>query len=134
MKYLTRNRKAFAAIVLNSAMISLMILSVFWKIAAFPDLYGIIENDGKSAAQTAYTTYLTNITGLAFMISNQLSISASINVIMQVPLQAPVMSRELANKMYSPTAYYLGRYLSNIIIQLLYPMIMILILYWNIDI
>ena len=53
---------------------------------------------------------------------------------MQVPLQAPVMSRELANKMYTPTAYYLGRYLSNIIIQLLYPMIMILVLYWNLDI
>lgn len=44
MKYLTRNRKAFAAIVFNSAMISLMVLSVFWKIAAFPDIYGILEN------------------------------------------------------------------------------------------
>lgn len=50
------------------------------------------------------------------MVSNQLSISASINVIIQVPLQAPVMKRELANKMYSPTAYYLGRFISNLIV------------------
>lgn len=44
------------------------------------------------------------------------------------------MKRELANKMYSPTAYFLGRFLSNMIIQVAYPMIMILILFWNIGI
>jgi hypothetical protein len=44
------------------------------------------------------------------------------------------MKRELANKMYSPTAYFLGRFLSNMIIQIFYPMIMILILFWNIGI
>jgi hypothetical protein len=64
------------------------------------------------------------------MISNQLSISASINVILQVPLQAPVMKRELANKMYSPTAYFLGRFTSTLVIQLLFPLIMILLLFW----
>ena len=68
------------------------------------------------------------------MVSNQLSISASINVILQVPLQAPVMQRELANKMYSPSAYFLGRYFSNILVQILYPMIMILWLFWFLDI
>jgi len=44
------------------------------------------------------------------------------------------MQRELANKMYSPTAYYLGRFISNLIVQILYPLIMILILFWLIDI
>lgn len=68
------------------------------------------------------------------MIANQLSISASINVILQVPLQAPVMKRELANKMYSPTAYFLGRYLSTLVIQLLYPLIMLTLLFWLIGI
>ena len=38
------------------------------------------------------------------MISNQLSMSASVNVIIQVALQAPVMKRELNSKMYSPTS------------------------------
>ena len=68
------------------------------------------------------------------MISNQLSISASINVIMQMPLQSPVMCRELANKMYSPSAYFLGRFFSNLLIQFMYPAIMILVLFWLIDI
>jgi ABC-type multidrug transport system permease subunit len=68
------------------------------------------------------------------MFSNQLSFSASINVLLQVPLQAPVMKRELANKMYTPTAYFLGRFVSNMIIQVAYPLIMILILFWNIGI
>lgn len=68
------------------------------------------------------------------MISNQLSFSASINVILQVPLQAPVMKRELANKMYSPSAYFLGRYTSNVIMQVFYPMVMILILFWGVSI
>ena len=64
------------------------------------------------------------------MMSNQLSFSASINVILQIPMQAPVMKRELANKMYSPTAYFLGRFLSNMILQIFYPLIMILVLFW----
>lgn len=44
------------------------------------------------------------------------------------------MQRELANKMYSPSAYFLGRYFSNILVQIMYPMIMILLLFWLVDI
>ena len=44
------------------------------------------------------------------------------------------MKRELANKMYSPTAYFLGRFASNMIIQIAYPLIMIFILFWNLGI
>jgi len=44
------------------------------------------------------------------------------------------MKRELANKMYSPSAYFLGRYFSNILVQILYPMIMIIMLFWFIGI
>jgi ABC-type multidrug transport system permease subunit len=42
------------------------------------------------------------------------------------------MQRELANKMYSPTAYFLGRFLSNLILQIFYPMIMIFVLFWGV--
>ena len=75
-----------------------------------------------------------NIRGLAFMLSNQLGISASMNAILQVPLQAPVMRRELANKMYSPSTYYLGRFTSNLVLQFLYPVIMLMSIFWFIDI
>jgi len=51
-----------------------------------------------------------------------------------MPLQAPVMRRELANKMYSPTAYFLARYTSNMLLQILYPAIMIISLFWAVGI
>jgi ABC-type polysaccharide/polyol phosphate export permease len=44
------------------------------------------------------------------------------------------MLRELANKMYSPTPYFLGRFISNLIVQLLYPIILILLLFWGLGI
>jgi hypothetical protein len=50
------------------------------------------------------------------MIANQLSTSGSISVVLQVPLQAPVMEREFANKMFSPSAYFLARFLSNMLV------------------
>jgi len=62
LKYLTRNRKAFAAIVFNSLIISLMIMSVFWKIGTFPDLLGMIgmppTPEGIAAATAAYAVYI----------------------------------------------------------------------------
>lgn len=44
------------------------------------------------------------------------------------------MTRELANKMYTPTAYFLGRFLSQLMIQVWVPIIMMLIIFWAIDI
>lgn len=44
------------------------------------------------------------------------------------------MRRELASKMYSPTTYYLGRFTSNMILQLGYPFIMIMTLFWTLGI
>jgi hypothetical protein len=42
------------------------------------------------------------------------------------------MRRELAGKMYSATAYYLGCFFSNLLISLLQPLIMVSILFYNI--
>ena len=47
-----------------------------------------------------------------------------------MPLQEPVLKRELANKMYHPTSYYLGRFISNQIFQVGYPVILILTLFF----
>jgi len=46
----------------------------------------------------------------------------------------PVMKRELASKMYTPTTYFLGRFCSNLMISLFYPVIMILFIFWGIGI
>jgi len=104
------------AAVVNTICISLLIMSVFWKIGKFPELYKYpFTEEGIEEANAAYAQYLVNLAGLAFMISNMMSVSASINLILMVPLQAPVMQRELANKLYTPTAYFIGSFLSNII-------------------
>lgn len=65
--------------------------------------------------------------GLAFLITNLISQSSAFGVIAQMPVQVPVFKRELANNMYTPTTYFLGRYLSNLIFQLFYPVSQILI-------
>lgn len=44
------------------------------------------------------------------------------------------MEREFANKMFSPTAYFLGRFLSTLMVQILYPLIMIMVTFWAIGI
>lgn len=72
------------------------------------------------------------MTGLAFLISNQLAFASSVNVVLQIPIQSPVMRRELAGKMYSATAYYLGCFFSNLCISLLQPCIMVGILFYNV--
>jgi len=44
------------------------------------------------------------------------------------------MKRELANKMYTPTAYFFGRFISNILIQVAMPVVLVLIMFWGLDI
>ena len=44
------------------------------------------------------------------------------------------MTRELSNKMYSPLAYYLGRLVSQLIVQVVPPAIMFGIITWGLKI
>lgn len=39
------------------------------------------------------------------------------------------MKRELANKMYTPTSYFMGRFVSNLLLQIVFPIMMFMILY-----
>eukprot|EP00355_Strombidium_rassoulzadegani_P000908 CAMPEP_0168615028 /NCGR_PEP_ID=MMETSP0449_2-20121227/4289_1 /TAXON_ID=1082188 /ORGANISM="Strombidium rassoulzadegani, Strain ras09" /LENGTH=148 /DNA_ID=CAMNT_0008655747 /DNA_START=672 /DNA_END=1118 /DNA_ORIENTATION=+ len=72
--------------------------------------------------------------GLAFLLSNNISFSTSSGVILQMPLQVPVFKRELANNMYTPTTYFWGRFCSNVLIQLFYPISAILVVFWGLSI
>lgn len=115
---------------------SLLILAVFWNVGEFPDLAGIYyQNDGDmKPVLNAFRTFTMNISGTAFLYSSQVTTSASLEAVLQIPLQIPVMTRELSNKMYSPIAYYLGRLLSQLMLQFLPPTIMFLMLFWGIGI
>lgn len=46
----------------------------------------------------------------------------------------PVMKRELASKMYTPSTYFLGRFCSNMFISLCYPVLIVLFIFWGIGI
>lgn len=88
MLFLVRNRKSLAAVIFNSTLISLLLLSVYWNVGVFPDLnkYNLLDPDQLDQANADYQNYIKNLSGIAFMFSNQLSFSASINVLLQVPL------------------------------------------------
>jgi hypothetical protein len=85
---MVRNKKAFAGVVFNSLIIGLMMLAVFWQVGQFGALgiQNYILDDGLTEAaleelSAAYQGYVQNLMGAAFMMSNVLSIAASVNVV-----------------------------------------------------
>ena len=65
------------------------------------------------------------------MLSNSLMFPSVMLVIIQMPMQVPVFKRELMNKMYSPTIYYLARVLSGMLVQIFYPVVLTLIIFYG---
>lgn len=78
--------------------------------------------------------FIGNLLGLSFMLTNMICSSSSLTAIHPMPNEVPVFKRETANNMYSPSAYFFGRFLSNTLIQLYYPITMILVLFPGIGI
>lgn len=52
MLFLVRNRKSMAAVIFNSLVISLLLLSLYWNVGAFPDLnkYNLLDPDQRDQA------------------------------------------------------------------------------------
>lgn len=123
-KFLLRDKKSFASIFFNSLFISLIMLSVYHGVGKYPDDFPE-DTDECEDLKTQIEEYQHNTSGMSLNLANQLTMSASFNVVFQVPLQIPVLKRELGSKMYVPSAYYIGRFVSNILIQMFYPIIMI---------
>ena len=59
---------------------------------------------------------------------------AAFGAVLQIPLQVPVMTRELSNKMYHPLAYLFGRLASQLMIQLIPPLLMFGCTFWAVKI
>lgn len=49
-------------------------------------------------------------------------------------MQVPVFKREIMNRMYGPSVYLWGRYLSNAILFMCYPISLTLVLFWGLAI
>lgn len=62
-----------------------------------------------------------------------MSVSASLNVVLQVPVQYAIMRRELGSKLYTPVNSFMARLSSNMIIQIIYPMIIIGMIFWAVN-
>ena len=129
--YLKRNPRGLKGIFLNGVFSGLLQLALYWNIGKYTDA---LLNGTTEAQIGDRKRWIFNLNGLAFMIANNISFSSSSSVILQMTLQVPVFRRERANRMYSPTAYYWGRILSNLLIQLFYPLTAVLVVYFGLDI
>lgn len=119
------------SLLVNTIINSLFFLALYFQIGKVPDLIAVFLLEGEIRADLVYRQFVHNIGRLTFIFCIQFSICASLDTVLEVPLQAPVMKRELASKMYSPTSYFFGRFLSHVLKIMLIPIITILLLFWN---
>lgn len=103
-------------------------LALYYKVG---DLSGIMDQHTLEDAEIYYSRSMANWIGLSFLLSNNLMFPSIMVVIIQMPLQVPVFKRELMNKMYTPTVYFFARVLSGMALQIFYPILMTLIVFWG---
>eukprot|EP00347_Sterkiella_histriomuscorum_P018132 403346668 len=131
LKYLLRNPRTLNATLFNSIFIGLLVLAIYFKVG---DMSGILNQHTVEDAESFYRKTIGNWVGLSFLLSNNLMFPAIMVVIIQMPLQVPVFKRELMNKMYTPTIYFFARVFSGMLLQIFYPILMTLIVYWGLKI
>lgn len=109
VQYLLRNPRSLSAILFNGMFTALLVLALFWHVGVY--------NENELMTDPAIRgRFVGNLLGLGFMMTNNICFSSSSGVIIQMPLQVPVFKREKANKMYTNSAYYFGRFWSNTIL------------------
>ena len=75
----------------------------------------------------------SNWIGVVFYVATDQFISMSMAQVMQIPNFRPVYIREQANKMYSPSSYFLSGFLITSFQLMFYPVLVGLITFWFID-
>jgi len=69
--------------------------------------------------------------GLAFLASSDQFIMMSMAQVLQIPIARPIFEREVGNRMYSVSAYYLATTAAGFLIFFLYPCSTAMISYWS---
>lgn len=126
LRYLIRNPRSLNGLLFTGLFTALLSLALYVHVGRF--------SEAAFADDSARMAWIYNLKGFAFLLSNNISFSSSSSVIMQMPLQVPVFKRELANNMYSPTVYFLARFLSHMILQTIYPLTFVLVVFWGLSI
>ena len=73
---------------------------------------------------------ITNMLGLAFMAASDQFVMMSMAQLLQIPIARPIFQRELGNRMYSASAYYLAHTVAGVVIFMTYPFFTALISYF----
>ena len=74
-----------------------------------------------------------NMLGLAFLIGSDSFITMSFSQVLQIPVQRSIFMREVNNRMYSTTAYYLASCAAAIVTFFLYPLMTALVSFFFFD-
>lgn len=120
--YLFRNPITIRVTIISTAFTALLTMILFWQVCAVD----LTHDD--YLQQTSRSLF--NWIGISFMLTNNMLIPASQNVVLQMPLQVPVFKREIMNHMYSPTAYYFARTLSGLLVQMISPVLMFCLVFF----
>jgi len=69
--------------------------------------------------------------GLAYLAASDQFIMMSMAQVLQIPIARPIFEREVGNRMYSASAYYLASTAASLMIFFLYPCFTAMISYWS---
>ena len=71
-----------------------------------------------------------NMLGLAYMLISDCFIKMSFGQVQQIPMRLPIYQREVQNRMYSPTSYFVSICIGSFLMIWQYPLIMALMTFW----
>ena len=80
MQYLLRNPRTLNGALFSGAFTALLCLALYWKVGQFPRNYDDVFVD--QATTSAFYTFLFNLNGFGFLLSNNISFSSSNQVIL----------------------------------------------------
>jgi len=78
----------------------------------------------------ANSSLASNLLGLGYLITTDQFITTAFGQVLAIPQARPVFDREIANHMYSPTAYYFAMQITSAASLFLYPFFVSMTAYW----
>lgn len=105
---------AFLALIMMAFFQGMLQASIFGEVGA--------ENYSKhSAINNQKIT--GNFIGLAFLVGSDQFITCSFAQVLQIPIARPIFMREVSNRMYTATAYYMAQATASVLMFILYPIV-----------
>ena len=114
-------------------MIALVFMGFFQGFIQAAIFSGVAGDDFVPGDAKYDATIATNMLGLAFLIGSDQFITMSFAQVLQIPVQRPIFMREVANRMYTTTAYYLASCAAATVTFFLYPMMTALVSFFFFD-